>query len=61
MKVDFAQMNLVVICDRNRVLAPDITMRNRLSQNNKNISITERNKYLNGNHIVITPDTNCYY
>lgn len=57
----FCSIESCSYCHRNRVRTPDITMRNRLSQNSKNISITERNKYLNRNNIVRTPDTNCYY
>ena len=56
----FCTIDSCSYCHRNRVRTPDITM-SRFNQNSKNISITERNKYLNRNHIVRTPDTNCYY
>lgn len=55
----FCSIDSCSYCHRNRVRTPDITM-SRYNQNSKNISITERNKYLNRN-VVRTPDTNCYY
>lgn len=56
----FCSIDSCSYCHRNRVRTPDISM-SRYNTNCKNISITERNKYLNRSNIVRTPDTNCYY